>query len=68
MAAETGAAGEGTYLEGVSRLTLEGDHIVHQVALTDLHPVTGHGRFRTAAQAHGCGRQTERRMEKAGRW
>lgn len=43
---------EGRYLEGVSWLALERDHVIHQVALTSLHPVTGHGWFWTAAQAH----------------
>lgn len=48
----SGLGVKGRYLEGISRLTLERDHIVHQVALASLHPVTGHGRFGTAAQAH----------------
>lgn len=43
---------KGRYLEGVSRLTLERDHVIHQVALASLHPITRHGRFWTTAQAH----------------
>lgn len=60
---------EGRYLKGIARLALERDHIIHQVALASLHPVTGHGRFRTTAQAHRYTgqRQTERGMDQPGR-
>lgn len=40
------------YLEGISWLTLERDHIVHQIALSCLHPIAGYSWFGTTAQAH----------------
>lgn len=59
----------GRYLEGISRLTLERDHIIHQVALSCLHPIAGNSWFGTTAQAHRWTRpkQGERRVHKLGR-
>lgn len=54
---------ERKYLEGISWLTLEGNHIIHQVAFASLHPVTGHSRLRTATQAYGWMRQTDRQTD-----
>lgn len=59
----------GRYLEGISWLTLERDHIIHQVALSCLHPIAGYSWFGTTAQAHRWTRpkQGERRVHKLGR-
>lgn len=59
----------GRYLEGISWLTLERDHIIHQVALSCLHSIAGYSWFGTTAQAHRWTRpkQGERRVHKLGR-